>query len=35
MRVCKDDCDITRILIGYLLSDARFDRLAGNISIKE
>ena len=35
MRVCKDDCDIIRILIGYLLSDARFDWRARDISIKE
>ena len=32
MRVCKYSCDITRILIGYVLSDAHFDWLAGNMS---
>ena len=25
MRVCKHGCDITRILIGYVLADARSD----------
>ena len=33
MRVCKHGCDITRIFIGYLLSDARFDFLVGNMSV--
>ena len=33
MRVCKNGCDITRILIGYVLSDARFDWLLGNTSV--
>ena len=33
MRVCKHGCDITRILIGYVFSDARFDCLVGNISV--
>ena len=32
MRVCKQGCDITRILIGYVLLDARFDWLVGNMS---
>ena len=32
MRVCKHGCDTTRILIGYVLSDARFDWLVGNMS---
>ena len=31
MRVRKHSCDITRILIGSVLSDARFDWLVGNI----
>ena len=26
MRVCKEGCDITRILLGYVSSDVRFDR---------
>ena len=33
IRVCKHRCDITRILIGYVLSDARFDWLLGNRSV--
>ena len=33
MRVCKRGCDITRILIGYVLSDAHFDWLVGNMSV--
>ena len=32
MRVCRFSCDITRILIGYVLSDANFDWLVGNMS---
>ena len=35
MRVCKHGCDITRILIGCVLSDARFDWLVGNMSVYE
>ena len=31
VRVCKDSCNITRILIGQMLSDARFDWLVGNM----
>ena len=31
--VCKRGCDISRILIGYGLSDARFDWLVGNMSV--
>ena len=30
MRVCKHGCDITQILIGYVLSDAHFDWLVVN-----
>ena len=33
MRVCNHGCDITRILIGYVLSDARFDWVVGNMSV--
>ena len=33
MRVCKHGCDIIRILIGYVLSDAHFDWLVGNMSV--
>ena len=33
MRVCKHGCEITRILISYVLSDARFDWLVGNMSV--
>ena len=33
MRVCKHGCDITRILIGYVLSGSRFDWLVGNVSL--
>ena len=33
MRVWKHGCDITRILIGYVLSDTRFDWLVGNMSM--
>ena len=33
MSVWKQGCDITRILIGYVLSDARFDWLVGNMSV--
>ena len=32
MRVWKDGCDVTRILIGCMPSDARFDWLVGNMS---
>lgn len=32
MKVCKHGCDITRSLIGYVLSDTRFDWLVGNMS---
>lgn len=32
MRVCKHGCDITRISIGYALSNARFDWLVQNVS---
>ena len=33
MRICKlHGCDITWILIGYVLSDARFDGLVGNVT---
>jgi len=35
MGVCKYGCDITRILIGYVLSDVRFDWLVGNMSACE
>ena len=33
MRVCKRGCDISRILIGYVLSDLHFDWLVGNMSL--
>ena len=34
MRVCiKRGCDISQNLIGYELSDARFDWLVGNMSV--
>ena len=33
MRAWKHGCDITQILIGYVLSDARFDWLVGNMSV--
>ena len=33
MRVWKYGCDITRILIGYVLSDAPFDWLVGDTSV--
>ena len=33
MRVWKHGCDITPILIGYVLSDVRFDWLVGNMSV--
>ena len=33
MRVWKHGCDITRILIGYMPSDVRFDWLVGNMSV--
>ena len=33
--VWKHVCDITRILIGYVLSDARFDWLVGKVRRKE
>ena len=34
MRICnKYGCDFTRILIGYVLSDARFDWLVGNMKV--
>ena len=33
MRVWKHGCGITGILIGYVLSDARFDCLVGNMSV--
>ena len=32
MRVGKHGCDITQILIGYVLSDAHFDWLEENVS---
>ena len=32
MRVRKHGCDVTRILFGYVSSDARFDWLVGSIS---
>ena len=32
MRVCKHDCDITQILIGFVLSDARSDWMVGTMS---
>ena len=35
MRVWKQGCDITRTLIGYVLSDASFDWLVGNMSVYE
>ena len=35
MKVWKHSCDITRILIGYVLSDARFDWLVGNMSMRQ
>ena len=31
--IIKHGCDISRILIGYVLSDARFDWLVGNMSV--
>ena len=33
MRICKYGCDFTRILIGFVLSDARFDWLVGNMNV--
>ena len=33
MRECKHVCDITLILIGYVLSDARFDWLVVNMEV--
>ena len=33
MKACKHGCDITQILIGYVLSDAHFDWLVGNTSV--
>ena len=33
MRVSKHSCNITGILIGYVLSDARFDWLVGNMNV--
>ena len=33
MRVWKHGCDITRVLIGYMPSDARFGLLVGNMSV--
>ena len=33
MRVCKHSCDISQILIGYVLSDVHFDWLGGNMSV--
>ena len=33
MKVCKRGCDISRILIGYVLSDVHFDWLVGNMSL--
>ena len=33
MREWKHGCDIRRILIGYVLSDARFDWLVGNMNV--
>ena len=35
MRVCKHGCDITRSLIGYVLSDAHYDWLVGNLSANQ
>ena len=35
MRVCKHSCDITQILIGYVLSDAPFDWMLGNMGMYE
>ena len=35
MGVYKYGCDITRILIGYVLSDVRFDWLVGSMSAYE
>ena len=35
MRLWKQGSDITRILIGYVLSDARFDWLVGNMSVHQ
>ena len=32
MRVCKYGSDTTRILISYVLPDARFDCLVGNLA---
>ena len=33
MRVWKHGCDITRSLIGYVLSEVRFDWLVGNVNV--
>ena len=33
MRVRKHGCDVTRILIGYMPSDACFDWLVGSMSV--
>ena len=33
MRAWKHGCDIIGILIGYVLSDVRFDWLVGNMSV--
>ena len=33
MRVCKHGCDITQILIGYVLSEVHFYWLVGNMSV--
>ena len=34
MRACKHGCESTRIFIGFVLSDARFDWLVGNIRLQ-
>ena len=33
MRVCKLGCDITQILISYVLSDVPFDWLVGSMRV--
>ena len=35
MRVCKHSCNITLILIGFVLSDLHFDWLVGNMIVYE
>ena len=32
MTVCEHGCDITRLLNGYVFSNARFDWLVGNMN---